>query len=102
MVILTDNTKFKIQGRDYTCKDLREFETMYQGDEAYYGSKRAILLTADGQGDRQSWDNAIELQNGELVYIDGAPMYVVVTEIDACNGVKFITKETYDAIRRII
>lgn len=99
---ITDGTKFKIEGQDFTVTDLREFKTMWQGDTSYYGSKRCAMITADGKGDRQNFDDAIELENGDMLWIDGAKYHLILVDSGASNGVKFITDETYKAVQNTI
>jgi len=95
---LTNGTKINIQGEDFTVVDLREKNTMFQDDVSYYGRKRTLVLTGDGQGDRQDFSKAIKVNNGEEFWIDGVLYILVVKNVKACDGIMFITKKTYNDI----
>lgn len=97
----TNGTKITVEGHEFTIKDLRESANAWQGDEAYYGSKRSVMITGDGQGDRQDFSDATPMVNGEQLWIDGASFILVVTDLKASNGIIFITRSTFDAIQSI-
>ena len=97
----TNGTKFNVDGNDFTLVDLREVETMFQSDVSYYGNKRTIMITADGMGDRQDFTNAVEVANGDICWLDGALFHIVVVDPKASNGVKFITDETFKAVKGV-
>ena len=99
---LTNGTKLNIEGHDYTVTDLREVATMYQDDNSYYGSKRSVMLTADGQGDRQDFSDAIEANNGDTAYIDGKLYHLIVLNLRASNGIMFVTDTTMNAIKNTL
>ena len=95
---VTDGTKFRIEGQDFKVVDTREYKTMFQSDVSYFGMKRAALITSDGLGDRENYSEAIVLNHGDIVWIDGEKFYVVLLNSKCSDGVKFITAQTYEAI----
>ncbi len=101
MTTLTNNTKFNVQGVNFTCVDLRDNKEHPSSDTTYYGYKEPVIITNDDNPyDASEWD--LELNAGDLVWIDGCGFYVVVVGLNFCNGIKFITAETYKSIARNI
>lgn len=102
MKTFTNNSKIIVQGNNFVIRDLREFDTMYQDDGSYFGSKKTVYLQAvydkkDAQ-ERKEWDEAPVLKNGDNIWIDGKLFVLVVKNLNACDGIAFITKETYDYV----
>jgi hypothetical protein len=108
---ITNNTKFNVRGitdrdsyqtHEFTVKDLREFPTQWQGDTSYYGSKRTVILNKEGKSDLHEWDDAILINDGDKLWIDGACYIAIIKDPRASDGVAFITEETFKYIQRTI
>ena len=103
---LTNGTKIKVEGEFFTVTDLRETKNTHQNDCSYFGSSRdymlkAVYSEADNK-ESDEWDNAIELKNGSIVYIDGCRYHLVVKDIKACDGIMFITDESMKYIKKML
>lgn len=98
----TNGTKFTIKGQEFTCIDLRDHPNKYQDDVSYYGSKRATMLTSDGRTDIRDWDNAVELNDGDFVWIDGKNYAVIEKDVGCSDGVGFVTSETFKYVKRTL
>lgn len=99
---LTHGSKLKVEGVEFEVQDLRDLPTMAQDDGSYYASKRSIMVTADGQGDREDYSEAIQCKNGDTFWVDGALYHLVVLDLQASDGISFITDATYKAVARAI
>jgi len=95
----TDGSKIRVQGKEFTIVDLRAYKTMFKDDGSFYGSSRNMCLQAEySEADlleKKDWANATVLQNGETIWIDGELFHTVVTDINASNGIMFLTDATY-------
>lgn len=102
MNVATNGTKLNVDGYDFKIVDLRDHPNHYQDDGSYYGSKRATMITADGLGDREDYSEAIKCTDGDKFWIDGKLYYLIVKNLHACEGVAFITSETFNAVKQTI
>jgi len=102
----TDGTKIKVDGEFFTIKDLRPTKNTYQDDCCYFGSSRDYMLKAQySESDvkeQEEWDKAIELNNGDTLWIDGCKYHLVVKDVKASDGIMFITDESMKYIKKML
>ena len=104
-MVLTDQTKFLIQGRKslnhFKVVDLREGKSGYVDSCAFFGQKEAAMLTREGTNGFAEWEGAPVLVNGQRVWIEGMPMILVAVDPEASNGVSFVEERLFKAIQKI-
>jgi hypothetical protein len=102
----TDKTKVKVEGEFFEIIDLRENCKGHQSDCTYFGRSRDYMLKAQySEADfkeQEEWDKAIELNNGDTLWIDGCKYHLVVKDVKASDGIMFVTDESMKYIKKML
>jgi len=102
----TDGSRVKVGGEFFEIRDLREHKTSYPTDCTYYGSKRTYMLKKEYSEqdaiDKQKWEEAIEVNNGDAMWIDGVKYHLVVKDLSACDGLMFVRDDSMRYIEKAI